>query len=97
MPDATYGPKVYKDSNGDRQVVASGGEISVETGGKITANGTQASAIANLTDSSGGTANDTVQAVGGSYSQAEVANNFADLSAKINAILNAIRGAGIIP
>jgi hypothetical protein len=39
---------------------------------------------AGLTDSSGGTANTTVQAIGGSYTQAEVANNFADVTAAIN-------------
>lgn len=39
-----------------------------------------------LTDNSGGSANDTVQAIGGSYTQAEVANNFADVVAKINAL-----------
>ena len=39
-----------------------------------------------LTDSSGGTANTTVQAVGASYVQAEMANNFADLTAQHNAL-----------
>lgn len=39
-----------------------------------------------LTDSSGGTANTTVQAISGSYTQAEVANNFADLAAALNRI-----------
>lgn len=53
-------------------------------------------AIVSLTDSSGGTANDTVQAIGGTYSQSEVANNFADVTAKINAILVALRAAGIV-
>lgn len=55
-----------------------------------------AAAITSLTDSSGGTANDTVQAIGGVFSQAEIANNFADLTAKVNAILAALRSAGII-
>lgn len=31
----TYGPKVYKDQGGDRQVVAAGGSIVVESGGQI--------------------------------------------------------------
>jgi hypothetical protein len=35
MADATYQPKVYRDSNGNRQVVASGGIIKVESGGII--------------------------------------------------------------
>ena len=35
MADATYGPKVYKKSGGDEQVIASGGEQTVESGGHI--------------------------------------------------------------
>jgi len=57
---------------------------------------TKAAAIASLTDNSGGTADDTVQAIGASYSQAEVRNNLADLTAKVNAILTALRSAGIM-
>jgi len=34
--DYSYGPKVYKDSGGDREVVASGGEIAIESGGVLT-------------------------------------------------------------
>ena len=34
--DATYQTKVYKDSGGDRQVVASGGEIMIEQDGILT-------------------------------------------------------------
>lgn len=49
--------------------------------------------IANyLTDSSGGTANTTVQSVSGAYTQAEVANNFADVAAAINAYKTAVSG-----
>lgn len=33
MADPTFTPKVYKTNNGDRQVVASGGEIDIESGG----------------------------------------------------------------
>jgi hypothetical protein len=47
--------------------------------------------ITALTDSSGGTANNTVQAIGGSFSQSEIANNFADVTAKINEIIAALR------
>lgn len=42
MPDTTYGPKVYKKSNGDEQVIASGGTQTVESGGTQTlASGSQ--------------------------------------------------------
>lgn len=98
MADATYQPKVYMQQGGNVQVVASGGKIKVETGGQIVPDsGTQASAITNLTDSTTGTADNTVADVGAAFSQATLNNNFADIIAKVNGILNAIRGAGIIP
>lgn len=48
MADGTYSPKVYKQQGGDILVVKSGGEIKIEGGGKISADGTQASHIADL-------------------------------------------------
>lgn len=39
-----------------------------------------------LTDSSGGTASDTLAAISGTYSQSEIRNSIASLAAKINAI-----------
>lgn len=47
-------------------------------------------AIASLTDNSGGTAGDTIAAIGGTYSQTEVRNAVASLAAKINALLAAL-------
>lgn len=55
--------------------------------------------ITALTDSSGGTANNTVQAIGGTFSQSEIANNFADCAGKINelvAIVNGLVGPKVI-
>lgn len=49
MADPTYSPLVYSKQGGDELVVASGGEVNVESGGKITADGTQASNIASIT------------------------------------------------
>lgn len=49
--------------------------------------GLAAGGVAELTDSSGGTASDTLAAISGTYSQSEVANSIASLAAKINAIL----------
>lgn len=43
-------------------------------------------ALAELTDNSGGTAADTIEAIGGTYSQTEVRNAVASLAAKINAL-----------
>ncbi len=48
---------------------------------------TQQSQLAELTDSSTGTANDTITDVGSSFVQATLNNNFADLSAKVNALI----------
>lgn len=40
--------------------------------------------LTSLTDNSGGTANTTLQDIGSSFTEAEVANNFADLAAWLN-------------
>lgn len=55
-----------------------------------------ATAVAALIDNSGGTANDTLQNIGVAYNQAEVANNFADLAAKVNAIRTALVNWGVL-
>jgi len=99
MADTSYNSLVYHEQGGASLVVSSGGSINIESGGTITAAGTQASAIVSLTDSTGGTANDTMVAIGATNSgdvSANINNNFADLAAKVNAILAALRGAGII-
>lgn len=44
----TYQPKVYRKQGGDELVVASGGEVNVESGGKVTNAGTQAAHIADV-------------------------------------------------
>lgn len=46
--------------------------------------------ITQLTDSTGGTANNTLQAVSGSGADAAINNNFADIAAKLNAVLVAL-------
>ena len=45
MSDTTYNSKVYNKTGGDELVVASGGEINIESGGAITAAGTQGAAL----------------------------------------------------
>lgn len=45
------------------------------------------STLTALTDNSGGTAADTIAAIGGTYSQTEVRNAIASLAAKINALI----------
>ena len=48
--------------------------------------GTDGAAITDLTDNSGGTASDTIAAIGATYSQTEVRNAIASLAAKITEI-----------
>lgn len=45
MADATYSPKVYKTNGGDKQVVASGGTLDIESGGALEIAGTDVTAI----------------------------------------------------
>lgn len=47
--------------------------------------------IAALTDSTGGTANDTLVAISGTGDDANINDNFADLAAKVNAILSLLQ------
>lgn len=54
----------------------------------------QASALVTLTDNSGGTAGDTIAAIGGTYNQAEVRNAIASLAAKINSVITTQRSSG---
>lgn len=58
--------------------------------------GQKSAAIASLTDSSGGTAADTIAAIGATYDQAEVRNAVASLAAKVNRLILACEKAGII-
>lgn len=53
-------------------------------------------ALTSLTDSSGGTASDTIAVIGGTYAQAEVANAVASLAAKVEALTVALETAGIL-
>lgn len=46
MANATYQPKVYRQQGGNRQVVASGGEIDIEAGGALKLAGTAIAATA---------------------------------------------------
>lgn len=48
-------------------------------------------ALVVLTDSSGGTASDTIVDVPGSYTEATLANQLASLTAKVNAIIAALK------
>jgi len=79
----SYQGKVYRKQGGDSLVVASGGTIQVLTGGKIVPNsGTQAAHIADASAISGGDA------------PTEAEHNA--LITKLNSVLAALRGAGIL-
>jgi hypothetical protein len=61
----------------------------------LNSSGAQPSAITDLTDNSGGTAADTIAAIGGTYSQTEVANAIASLAAKVNELNAALQAAQV--
>lgn len=61
----------------------------------LNASGTQPTAVVDLTDNSGGTSADTIAAIGGTYSQSEVANAIASLAAKINELNAALQAAQV--
>lgn len=61
----------------------------------IPASGTQTAAITDLTDNSGGTAADTIAAIGATYNQAEVRNAIASLAAKVNELNAALQAAQV--
>ena len=64
----------------------------VETGIGIVAFRENAGTLAELTDSTTGTADGTVADVGATFSQATLNNNFADLVAKVNALTRRLGG-----
>lgn len=76
-----YNAKVYRPQGGDKLVVDDGGQIEIKEGGKITAAGTQAEAIADLEL----TASETYDA-----------EELEAVAGKVDAILAALRAIGII-
>lgn len=108
MADQSYGPKVYMDQGGDRQVVKSGGEIKIEPGGAISNDGTQASAIADVaaSDPSAAPAGGS-GATAGAYDTAgnrdlaiatinDLRTMVLEIKADLDAIKAALRGTGIL-
>ena len=96
---------IHRNQTSDGNValtVESGSEINVKSGGKITAAGTQASAISDLTityttGDPSITANGALTVADGSTPTVdELLEAVEELTAQNNAILAALRGAGII-
>jgi len=77
----------------DYVVLSTQGNNSFMTGANFDASYTafesDLGSLVNLTDNSGGTAANTIAAIGGTYSQSEVRNAIASLAAKINEIIDA--------
>jgi hypothetical protein len=84
-----------KNADGSFEVYDNNGTIELRINGTKIAT-VQQSTITALTDNSGGTADNTLVAISGTYVQAEIRNNFADLAAKVNELRTAIATAGII-
>ena len=61
----------------------------------LNSSGAQPTAITDLTDNSGGTAADTIAAIGATYSQAEVQNAIASLAAKVNELNAALQAVQV--
>lgn len=103
MADATYAAKVYMTDGGDELVAASsgaitledggtiaiesGGEIAVASGGVISAAGTQASHIAD---------GEVAYTSGELDDEAKIITAFNTTNTKINSILAALEGVGIL-
>jgi ribonuclease D len=81
---ANHSTKNYRDS-GDVTVI--GGELRIASGGKITAAGTQASAIADA---------ETAHALNATFDDDEAEAALNALGTKLNSVLEALRGAAII-
>ncbi|MFF5473335.1 hypothetical protein [Streptomyces achromogenes] len=64
-------------------------------GAGATREGKQAASVTALTNSNG-TADNTIADVGASFNQATLNNNFRDLSDKVNAIIAALKAAGLM-
>lgn len=79
--------KVHKESGGNELHIESGGILDIKTGGIIKANGTQA---ATITDAS------VAHALNSTFSDTEAETALNALGTKINSILAALKGAGII-
>lgn len=82
-----YTTRVYKKDDGDTLVVDSGGEIVIESGGAITAAGTQASNIADAK---------TDYTTGNLDAEAEIIAALNTTNTKLNAIIAALEGVGIL-
>lgn len=52
--------------------------------------------ISRLSNQTGGTASDTLVAIGGTYDQAEVANNFSSLASKVNGLLAELEAIKVV-
>lgn len=63
------------------------------TGGAL---GVQQTDISALTDNSGGTADNTLADIEATYTEATIANNFADVASQINDVRTALRNLGLM-
>jgi hypothetical protein len=64
-------------------------------GAGATREGKQAATVTALTNANG-TGDNTIADVGSSFSQTTLNNNFRDLSDKVNAIITALKNAGLM-
>ena len=90
----SYNAKVYMKQGGEKLVV-NGGEISVD-GGIITAAGTQANTIANLTITANLTGINGTDTFMSAEQAAALGADLAAIATKLNAVIAALEGVGIL-
>jgi len=82
-----YSCKVHKESGGNELHIESGGVLDIKTGAVIKANGTQASVISNAS---------VAHNLNSTFSDTEAEAALDALGGKINSIIAALKGAGIV-
>ena len=108
MADGTYKSLVYRKQGGDEMVVASGGEINIESGGIISADGTQGAALTaqltTITHTAPGTPDyalqDLVQNTGFGFATADEGNSalkvLANLQVRLAEVEARLEAVGIV-
>jgi hypothetical protein len=108
MSDATYSTKVYTKQGGEQLVVASGGSINIESGGKVLVDGTQGAALTTqltaITHTAAGAADyaiqDLVQNTGFGFATANEGNTvlavILNLQTRLAEVEARLEGAGLV-
>lgn len=109
MADKTYSPKTYRKQGGNTLVIASGGLLDVESGGKIVDDGVQGAALTvqetTITHTAPGTPDFAIQALTSTspfgFVTADEGNTvlkvIANLQTRLAEVETRLKGVGLIP